>query len=109
YRETGVIFNVSRGHCMSNRVWVVGVILLAHCATAAETPLAFPGATGAAAGTPGGRGGEIVRVTTLAASGPGSFLEAVSKAGRRIVVFEVGGTIDLAERTGTISEASLNK
>ena len=92
---------------MSNRVWLLGAILLAHCAVAAETPLAFPGATGAAATTPGGRGGEIVRVTTLAASGAGSFLEAVKKPGRRTVVFEVGGTIDLAESTIRITEPYL--
>ncbi len=92
---------------MSNRVWLVVPILLAHCAAAAETPPAFPGATGAAATTPGGRGGEIVRVTTLASVGPGSFLEAVKKPGRRTVVFEVGGTIDLAESTVKITEPYL--
>ena len=92
---------------MSNRAWMVGAMLLAHGAAAAETPLAFPGATGAAATTPGGRGGEIVRVTTLAASGPGSFLEAAQKAGRRTVVFEVGGVIDLGESTVKITEPYL--
>ncbi len=34
--------------------------------------LAFPSAVGWAADTPGGRGGAILRVTTLAAEGPGS-------------------------------------
>src|SRR6185503_1185298 len=62
--------------------------------SAAELP-AFPGALGWAAHTPGGRGGKIIRVTTLAARGPGSFLEAVEMRGPRIVVFEVGGIIDL--------------
>ncbi len=62
---------------------------------------------GVAATTPGGRGGEIVRVTTLAATGPGSFLEAVKKKGPRIVVFEVGGIIDLAESTVRITEPNL--
>ena len=56
---------------------------------------AFPGAVGWAANTPGGRGGKLIRVTTLAADGPGSFAEAVKAAGPRIVVFEVGGIIDL--------------
>ncbi len=107
YRETGVIFNVSGGHFMSNRLWVVGALLLAHCVAVAETPLAFPGAVGAAATTPGGRGGEIVRVTTLAPSGPGSFVEAVRRPGKRIVVFEVGGVIDLAESTVKITEPYL--
>ena len=92
---------------MSNRLWVVGALLLAHCVAAAETPLAFPGAVGAAAPTPGGRGGEIIRVTTLAASGPGSFVDAVRRPGKRIVVFEVGGVIDLAESTVKITEPYL--
>src|SRR5437868_4048348 len=56
---------------------------------------AFPGAQGWAASTPGGRGGALLRVTTLAASGPGSLAAAVATAGPRIVVFEVGGVIDL--------------
>ena len=92
---------------MSNRLWVMGALLLAHCVAAAETPLAFPGAVGAAATTPGGRGGEVVRVTTLAPSGPGSFVEAVRRPGRRIVVFEVGGVIDLVESTVKITEPYL--
>jgi len=45
--------------------------------------------------TQGGRGGRILRVTTLNASGPGSFREAIEAEGPRIIVFEVGGVIDL--------------
>src|SRR4051812_47670970 len=92
---------------MSNRFWLLGTLFFAQLAGAAETPLAFPGAVGAAASTPGGRGGEIVRVTTLAPAGPGSFLEAVRKPGPRIVVFEVGGVIDLGESTVKITEPNL--
>ena len=72
-----------------------------------ETRPAFPGAQGWAAHTPGGRGGRIVRVTTLATEGPGSFLEAVSAKGPRIVVFEVGGVIDLGLKTVKIREPFL--
>ncbi|HKE95116.1 MAG TPA: hypothetical protein VKB34_12460 [Povalibacter sp.] len=61
----------------------------------AAPQLAFPGALGSAAQTAGGRGGKIIRVTTLAASGPGSLLEALETDGPRIVVFEVGGVIDM--------------
>ncbi|HEY3594030.1 MAG TPA: right-handed parallel beta-helix repeat-containing protein [Polyangiaceae bacterium] len=57
--------------------------------------LAFPGAVGWAATTPGGRGGAILRVTTLDGDGPGSLAEALAASGPRIVVFEVGGVIDL--------------
>ena len=92
---------------MSYRCLLIGASLLAQWASAAEAPLAFPGAAGAAATTPGGRGGEIVRVTTLAPTGPGSFVEAVKKAGPRTVVFEVGGVIDLAESTVKITEPYL--
>lgn len=77
---------------------------------AAATPepaLAFPGAQGWAAHTPGGRGGRILRVTTLAADGPGSFRAAVEATGPRIVVFEVGGVIDLDVQTLRITEPYL--
>lgn len=60
---------------------------------------AFPGAVGWAATTRGGRGGRIIRVTTLAADGPGSFKAAVEAEGPRIVVFEVAGVIDMGRTT----------
>lgn len=59
---------------------------------------AFPGAMGWAASTPGGRGGRIIRVTTLASEGAGSLRAALEAEGPRIVVFEVGGVIDLKRR-----------
>ena len=69
----------------------------------AATP-AFPGAEGWAAGTPGGRGGRVIRVTSLAGAGPGSFREAVEAEGLRIVVFEVGGVIDLDRQVLNVRE-----
>jgi hypothetical protein len=65
----------------------------------ATAPLAFPGALGWASTTPGGRGGRIIRVTTLASDGPGSLREAIEAEGPRIIVFEVGGVIDLEKKT----------
>jgi hypothetical protein len=44
--------------------------------------------------TMGGLSGQVCRVTNLHASGDGSFRDCVS-AGNRLVVFEVGGVIDL--------------
>ena len=70
---------------------------------ASEALPAFPGAVGWAAATPGGRGGKIVKVTTLANKGPGSFREALALNEPRIVVFEVGGVIDLDSETIKIS------
>ncbi|CAD7694834.1 unnamed protein product [Ostreobium quekettii] len=55
---------------------------------------AFPGAEGYGASTPGGRGGKVIAVTNLNASGPGSLQAACSEKGPRIVVFRVAGTID---------------
>lgn len=68
---------------------------------------AFPGAVGWARATPGGRGGKIIRVTTLDTAGPGSLAEAVNTQGPRIIVFEVGGVIDLGGQTVRITEPFL--
>jgi len=70
---------------------------------ALEVP-AFPGAVGWAAQTPGGRDGRIIRVTNLNSSGAGSLREALETSGARIVVFEVGGVIDLQRQTLRITE-----
>jgi hypothetical protein len=60
-----------------------------------DTTAALPAQRGFAA-TQGGHGGQIIRVTTLSPNGEGSLGEALATAGPRIIVFEVGGVIDLA-------------
>ena len=84
---------------------LLGLTLIALPAQA-ET-LAFPGAVGWAKETVGGRGGRIIRVTTLDAKGPGSLREAVEAKGPRTVVFEVAGNIDLGRTTLKIDEPFL--
>ena len=56
---------------------------------------------------PGGRGGRIIRVTTLSPTGPGSITEAIKAKGARLVVFEVGGVIDLNRQGLRISNGDL--
>ncbi|HET9446765.1 MAG TPA: hypothetical protein VFO35_10925, partial [Steroidobacteraceae bacterium] len=95
---------------MRVRIHLLAILLLAGAlpaAPAADDLLAFPDAQGAAARTPGGRGGRILRVTTLAASGPGSLLAALETDGPRIVVFEIGGVIDFAQREIKITKPYL--
>ncbi|MBX3595016.1 pectate lyase [Sphingomonas sp.] len=74
---------------------------------AATASPAFPGAVGWAAVTQGGRGGRIIRVTNLNADGPGSFKAALDAKGPRIVVFEVGGVIDMGLKTWEVKEPYL--
>ncbi|HWQ14633.1 MAG TPA: DNRLRE domain-containing protein [Roseiflexaceae bacterium] len=57
--------------------------------------LAFPGADGFGVQTPGGRGGRVIYVTTLADSGAGSLRAALEASGPRMVLFKVAGTITL--------------
>lgn len=78
------------------------VLALAACSSQPGEPAttagpldAFPGAEGFGRHATGGRGGQIIKVTTLDDSGPGSLRAAVETEGPRIIVFDVAGTIDL--------------
>jgi hypothetical protein len=57
--------------------------------------------------TEGGRGGRLIKVTTLAADGPGSLKAAIEASGPRIVVFEVGGVIDMGGQPLKITQPYL--
>ncbi len=96
-----------RRACLAMLAAIMACATLPAMAAESGAALAFPGAQGWAAHTPGGRGGKIVRVTNLDGEGPGSFAEAVNTPGPRIVVFEVGGVIDMGVKTLRITEPFL--
>ena len=91
---------------MIARLVALLVAAILPAAVVAQEP-AFPGAVGWGAVTPGGRGGKIIRVTNLKAEGPGSLKAAIEAKGPRIVVFEVGGVIDMRRKVLDVREPFL--
>jgi hypothetical protein len=70
--------------------------LMVSSAYAQETALpVIPGATGFGIMTKAGRGGPIIKVINLNDSGAGSLRAALEATGKRTVIFEVSGTIEL--------------
>jgi len=72
-----------------------------------ETPIAFPGAEGFGKYTKGGRGGKVFVVTNLNDDGQGSFRNAATAKGPRIVVFAISGTIHLASPLSIKSDITI--
>jgi pectate lyase len=96
----------TRFHCvtlMFIRSALLLILVYSSALAAPDRVPAFPGAEGFGAATPGGRGGKIFEVTTLQDYDkhsdpiPGSLRAAVEADGPRMIVFAVGGTIDLKQ------------
>jgi len=92
----------------TNKIFrLIVTLLLQTGLCAAVRGSVFPGARGFGVDTPAGQGGRVIRVTNVDSDGPGSFREALQTKGARIIVFEVGGVIDLQKKSITISEPFL--
>ena len=63
------------------------------CATAAQAIPVLPGASGYGIETKAGRGGKVIKVTNVNASGSGSLKACIDATGARTCVFEVSGAI----------------
>ena len=85
-------------------VMVSALVTVSSLNVTAEKIRSFPIAEGAGAFSVGGRGGKVLFVTNLNDAGPGSLRAALDARHPRIVVFRVGGAIEL--RTDLLTSRS---
>jgi hypothetical protein len=92
-----------------SRLFLFTLLFIAICCTIGEVTgqKIIPDNIAFGAATKGGLNGQVIRVTTLDATGPGSLHEAIVTQGPRIIVFEVGGIIDLKKGRLEITEPYL--
>lgn len=73
------------------------ILLISNFQSVFAQQLAFPSAKGAGAYASGGRGGQVIHVTTLDWDAPGGLKEAIQTPGPRTIVFDVSGEIDATQ------------
>jgi hypothetical protein len=82
--------------CLSLTGWALAAVI-GHAAPAASQSATIAGPVVAGAATRGGlvEGSRIVRVSSLADSGNGSLRAALDQKGPKVIVFDIGGVIEL--------------
>ncbi|RYE18123.1 MAG: hypothetical protein EOP51_22580, partial [Sphingobacteriales bacterium] len=96
-------------------ILIIQALLLTECVSQQKatsiTPggnaIAFPGAEGFGKFTTGGRGGRVIFVTNLNDDGEGSFRKAVTAKDKRIIIFNLSGTIHLNSKLNILGDCTI--